>query len=396
MRWPARIVVILSLVSCGDIVPASEWTRHHDVYGHDEIAHGVAVDDNGLAYVVGRTKPRTAGEEEAFVVAYDEHGNIVWETLWGVEQPGGDVYWAVAADADVGVFAVGHTGLIVGHQDATALVRAFSPEGEELWTAGGHSETVGLGVARDVVVMSDGDVAVLGTGETGPDQDFVFWLVRYSAWGDRRWEATYADFDTTSRLATGLGLASDDSLIVAASVGGSLDEDVEPLLLRFDGDGTLLWEATPVPSGRLVDVVVDDADRIYAVGQTGGDVQARDRLIVAVTLEGQTVWSNVVAGTVDEWNLAESVALGPDEGILVGSADRGGPTQSLAGWVAEYDRDGTLLWSRILDGAGHREVFGVAAYPDGHVIAVGYEDRDNDEAFTDDAWVQRFLGGAAE
>jgi hypothetical protein len=149
-----------------DSAGAALWTTQFGSAGFD-IADGVAVDAKGNATVVGRTDgafpgQTVAGGADAFVASFDSAGAVVWTSEFGTT--GLDLARHVGLDASGNAYVVGFTeGALAGQTSAggrDAFVLAYDPSGKILWT-----RQFGTGAdddAEDLTVDAKGNSFVAG------------------------------------------------------------------------------------------------------------------------------------------------------------------------------------------------------------------------------------------
>lgn len=103
----------------------------------DDFAYAVTTDGLGNVYLAGDTKGSLAavssGDTDAFVIKYDQNGNILWGRQFGTPQY--DDVWGIRSDA-AGNYIVGETegslfATNAGHADGWSL--ALSATGSRLW-----------------------------------------------------------------------------------------------------------------------------------------------------------------------------------------------------------------------------------------------------------------------
>ncbi|MFW6132913.1 MAG: SBBP repeat-containing protein [Planctomycetota bacterium] len=117
---------------------AEQWTRQ---FGSDnwDVAQSVAADSNGNAYVTGITSGDLAGTnsglDDVFLVKYDADGNESWRRQLGTSETERGV--SVAVDAEGSAFVVGRTRGVLGDSsegEADAFLVKYDASGNHLWT----------------------------------------------------------------------------------------------------------------------------------------------------------------------------------------------------------------------------------------------------------------------
>ena len=154
---------------------------------------------------------------------------------------------------------------------------------------------------------------------------------------------------------------------------------------KFTAAGQKLWQvrlAADMGTGVYTDgwgLAVDNVDgRIYVAGRVDDEVgYSKSSLIKLNSEDGSLIWSNVY----DFGDRSDSPVVDVDSDgnpVMVGYfstdvEDNDGIT------VTKISKlDGTVVWSRLLDGQGDDEAYGMAVGPTGEVVAVGYMDQYNE------------------
>lgn len=192
---------------------------------------GIAVDAAGNIYVAGVTNatinadpsdPYTDGD--AFVAKYSSSGDELWFETLGTAAT--DTARRLAIDSAGNVYVVGLTeGALAGNAlvgDKDAFVAKYSTDGEQQWV--NQFGTTSLDEAQSVAIDSAGNVYV--TGETEGS------LFGTSFGGSDAWVVKYNDEGQT---------------IASLQIGGAADEET-------------------------YGITVDNAGKVYLVGQTTGDL----------------------------------------------------------------------------------------------------------------------------
>ena len=172
------------------------WTRRFGS-DRDDRPSDVAVDDDGNIYVVGWTRgalgrQAPSGGYDAFIRSYLPDGRLRWTRQFGTSA--GDQAEGVAVDDAGHVYVVGRTGGALpgqSHSGKTdAFVRSYGPAGTLDWTmqfgTSGADEALGVAVGGDGAFCVVGNTAGLLPGEDSQGQGGAF--VRcYDASGQLQW-----------------------------------------------------------------------------------------------------------------------------------------------------------------------------------------------------------------
>jgi hypothetical protein len=207
------------------------WTRQLGGVADDYI-HGIAIDQNGDIFVVGRTTGlligASAGDEDYFLGRYDRDGNLLMLIQNGTS--GEDRGIAVAVGPSGNAYVLGQTDGVLGASafgDTDLFVAKYDPAGVPLWIEQRGSN--GLDLAGGIAVNADGQVfvsaAVEGSLDGGVDQPYLdVAVIRYDANGTWRWTDQRGTADTD--VANGIALSPDGAPYTTGWTGGALDGNV--------------------------------------------------------------------------------------------------------------------------------------------------------------------------
>ena len=228
--------------------------------------------------------------------------------------------------------------------------------------------------AAGVAVAADGSVYVIGTtlsfGAGGRDA----FLLKYASTGSLVWQRTYGTAPSSTSSADEFGnavaVAPDGSVYITGQYG-----DGNPFLVKFDSNGTLIWQKTFGNGAFSRGVVVASDGSVYVAGGSFNDgVGQGDALLVKFSPSGALVWARTWGGPFSD--TAHDVAIGTDGGIYIA-----GDTNSFAAndaFLVKFNPDGTVAWDRdwgTTNGvtSGQTAAFGVGTGPDGGVYITGNE-----------------------
>ena len=275
------------------------------------------------------------------------------------------------------------------------------------------SETTWGGAANDVTegaaVAPDGSSYLVGlTTSFGGSAPKLF-TVKFDATGSLVWQRTW---DGPAQFSGDEGrdaaVASDGAVYVT---GSTFVDGNGALLLKFDSEGTLLWQRVFGGNASGEGVVVGSDGSVYVTG-AARDAGGADNLFVArFSPEGTVVWFK-------EWGndgfseQGQGIAIGPDGDVYVaGVAPRpDDPFQfRFDAVVLKIDPAGNLVWQRAFpDGDQTDARGGIDVAPDGSVYVGGGFQGPSGSSFVNEGlmlnitsagdlvWARRFDGGFVE
>ncbi|MBK8210359.1 MAG: SBBP repeat-containing protein [Rhodospirillales bacterium] len=163
------------------------------------------------------------------------------------------------------------------------------------------------------------------------------------------------------------------------SLAGSQQGQGDALVAKYDADGQVIWTrqlgtaAFDVAKG----VATDGAGNVYLTGETEGSLGGtnsggNDAWVAQYDTDGNVIWTGQLGTKADD--VAWGVAMGAGNVYLCGStkgslggAKKGGSDA----WVAKYDADGQVIWTRQLGTAAYDVAKGVATDAAGNVYLTG-------------------------
>lgn len=145
--------------------------------------------------------------------------------------------------------------------------------------------------------------------------------------------------------------------------------DQDAWVMKLDAQGNPLW--SKLYGGQQDDharAVLAAHDGCYLVGGFTSSPRG-GAWVFEINGKGETVWNRVLgAGARSEVNV---LVPARDGGYLVAGTTNYDSFPSSDAWVAKLDASGSLLWNRVLGGAGGDVISGIAATTAGYVLA-GY------------------------
>lgn len=264
---------------------------------------------------------------------------------------------AISSDHS-GIYATGF--IETDHDDVDILTVKLRANGAPLWTRRYSSPEHDCDRAYSICACDDAGVYVAGEtyvpDRAGIPGSWRLVVLKYSPQGKFLWarrspEPTQNDGHRIQVVPDGLG--------GCIAAGTALDgKRVSPLLLRYSGDGGLLWHRTLKHrnSASFYQMAISHDRRIYVCGDVRyecANVAAISRWrTVCIDLNGATVWDQVDMKMVKGNNSAQRILLDASGKLYIGGyvafATRGGNVPTLR--IEKRDSDGILLWQGILEG----------------------------------------------
>ncbi len=257
-----------------------------------------------------------------------------------------------------------------------------------LWTATYNSPANGLDVAQAVAFDSGGNAIVVGSsfrGDLGQDDNAT--IRKYDPSGNLVWSLSRNNPEDTSEQFYAVAVDAADNIVVAgAEYRPGLGENINILVIKYDGDGKLIWSRSHDGPASGTDigfgVAVDSQDNIVAVGQEGRTEQgsaASWQWVRKYDSGGVALWTDSFEGPdYDETNgdtVGRAVAFDANDNVVViGDTFEFGFRKAL---IRKYASTGSLLWTVLYDSDVNNRAMGhgVAVDAAGNVIVTGIEER---------------------
>ncbi len=379
------VVAFVSLIGFGPTARAtvgsnSTWTKYYSG-SHSTIAANVLPADDGGYFIVGVTNLDfntgiPAGD--VYLFRTDADGNVLWGKTYGGS--GQDAGGSVIPMSDGNLLIVGYTTSF-GDGDMDAYLIKVDQEGNELWSrtyggpldemVGGAAQTADGGylVGGNIVDPDDliADPGAAGYAGFAGRSNLV--LFKIDADGNELWSHTYASDDNI--LASSGIPTLDGGLLALATVMYYPADDDDLQLIKFDGDGNILWTRTwdeNILSGQAI-ISTADGNYLISAGYSTLDRSKDDFLFIKVDPDGNELWQSTF-GDPDVVDYGAEVAETADGGfVVVGERVRDLYTWDTEIMLVKIDENGQFLWEQTKTGS-HTMFANVFEHPDeGYVIA---------------------------
>lgn len=302
--------------------------------GSGDQAVAIALGPTGNVYVIGRSF--NAGTNNDYVVIkYDTSGNELWQVSY--DNAGQDDVPSALAVNSSGVYITGST---CGNASACdyATIKLDPLTGGQQWamtydgTATGNELDKAVGLKLDVV----GNVYVTGTS-SGASDDIV--TLKYDSNGTLLWEARY-DSGWNDRASAFAVDSVGNSYIAGMTYAGGAPSTIT---MKYDSSGNRLWEKTysgsaseTLPSA----LAIDGSGNVYVAGKTGR-VFDHDIFAVKYLSDGTIAWGHTFGTTgLDDWGVDIAVDAGGNTFVL-GAMTRGTGNTDFV--TVKYDPAGTPI-----------------------------------------------------
>ncbi len=297
---------------------------------------------------------------------------VLWETSYDGPDHREDRASAMVTDSAGNAWLAGYS--FVSDSDFQFTVAGFSPAGELLWVdrygSPLQSEDRAWAIARDsagAIVATGGTLADTATG-------WDFLTVKYSPGGERLWlrhlDLGWRGDDKPAALA----IAPGDCPVVAGAArrrGSRTDHDIA--VVKYSPAGETLWtrrwDGAAARDDQAAALAVS-TDAVYVAGKTVTTPPATDIVLLKYRLDGTLVWTRTLDGPAGATDFPAQVEHRAGHIYLGGTVTGTGTAYDWC--IAAYDTAGRRLWIHNWDDAGRTDILASFCLdPAGNVVATG-------------------------
>lgn len=216
----------------------------------------------------------------------------------------------------------------------------------------------------------------------GGRTDYDFFTLKYSPKGNLLWEARYDGPDGGADFAQCLAVCGDNGVAVAGHSCGP-DSSLDATVVRYDGEGALLWsDRYDGPAGRddyLYVSAEDPSGHLLVGGYSMGRGTEHDYLLIKYAPGGRRVWTARYNPPRNRDDILRALSLDSRGNVLVTGVDRVMETSYDAATL-KYSPDGRRIWLARYSGPGEAFDAGqdLAVGSDGCVVMTGTSDAGGD------------------
>ena len=302
-------------------------------------------------------------------LSYAQTWNIDWQHT---SQKTTLDYFADLAETPDGKFIV--LGCEGNSPKNDLYLMCYDKNGNTLWTQ--SFTTRGNDVPHRVQCMPNGDCLILA--QTGPETAPQTLLLKTDLNGIEKWRST---LDSGKQYLGNDVISLPDNGYLLCGSSNKTQQQKQLWLARYNEKGEMLWEknyAEKLQGSILSAKRLPNNDFIFSARVQGSSKNDCDIMVIRTDSLGNKIWlKQLPSPQAQEW--PECICCSPDSCFI------------LVGWVgnclndinSEYpvfdhdllvkklDRNGTVLWSRSIDGEGSEGGNAVIVRPNGHFIAAG-------------------------
>jgi uncharacterized delta-60 repeat protein len=268
------------------------WVAHYDGLGaYGSAATAIAVDEHGNTYVTGNASTPTS--DDYTTVKYDVQGKQVWVQAYDGPGNGLDYARAITIGPDGNIYVGGYSR--GEHTEYDYALVTYDTNGTPRWVARYNGPSNTSDYLDALVVDSDGNIYVTGDSY----QHAV--TIKYDPHGTQLWTARYTTSGTGSAGGNALLVDRTGNVYVAgeAILWGEMSSTSNALTLKYNADGTLLWEQMydgPAGGRDTAQAITSDQDgNIYIAGTSDGGSNTGSDFVTIHVVQAHTVLAPLVS-----------------------------------------------------------------------------------------------------
>ncbi|HET7630068.1 MAG TPA: hypothetical protein VFK03_01720, partial [Candidatus Saccharimonadales bacterium] len=282
---------------------------------------------------------------------------------------------SIVQTADGGYATAGCTGC--GSMGSNLLLTKYDSSGNVSWSRqwNGYS----MAEAGTLVQTKDGGYAIAGDTYNPGGGGYYMYLIKFDSSGNIVWRNIWGG-STYNDVAVAVAESSDGSLAVTgytASYGAAPGTTFDAFLTKFTSSGTMLWsKAFGAAAGDDYGwSVVATSDGGYALAGYGNSYTSagNDVFLARFDKDGNLLWTRTWGGAYNDY--VSSVSLTSDGGYALTGYTASYGTNPGAGFDAfliKFDSAGDLKWSKTWGSVtGDELAYGVISTSDGGYALTG-------------------------
>lgn len=277
---------------------ALQWRSFYDAgAGGADAAAGVAVDNTGNVYVIGRSQSAASGFD-VITLKYNTSGALVWQRRLDGAAHQDDRGTDITIDGAGNICITGsvNVGLFAGFTDI--LIAKYDPNGNPVFTPANYNfsgDAIDIGFA--ITTDASNNIYVTGTwgSQVTPGSiNSQFTTISLSPSGTARWIKQYGDPLGLPIEAYDIKVDNAGNILVAGKVQSTANGQYQAAIVKYNSsNGNEIWARRFTNPGSIEDIpirmAVDDSNNVYITGYTFL-ANNRDIATVKYTAAGAFSW----------------------------------------------------------------------------------------------------------
>ncbi|MEJ2615308.1 MAG: SBBP repeat-containing protein [Ignavibacteriaceae bacterium] len=293
-------------------IGVEQWRERYDG-GNIDIPQTIAVGPEGNIYVSGSSMG-TGSNYDFVTIKYNKDGQLQWIQRFNDAVNGKDSVVSMAIDRMGNIY-------VAGTSDSTASLHTFllikySSSGGRLWTKRFHNSKNDWEYAKKLIIDSKNNIYITGTGYNSNTNDDII-IVKFDTDGILQWDAIWNDSQNSMDEVTDIK-ADKNGNIYLTGYGAGNDSKNDFITLKYDSSGNQKWAVTFNSSKNTDDFAVslalDYQRNSYVVGYN----QNNSYILVKYDSNGVKLWGENLQNNASANGLPVSVFVDDKGNIFIG------------------------------------------------------------------------------
>lgn len=330
------------------------WTRKYAPTNYDRgIILGVQTDNFNNIYTCGTIR-NAAGNFDAFVSAFNQNGNIIWERFIQGAAGADDSATKILTDNSGNIYVAGIIKDSSATNSSTFLVKYNASGGlqymRKFHQTGQINASLG-GMNFDAA----GNVALCSNSFTDADHSTIY-TQKFNTFGVLQWTNS---FSTNISPLMNRNLASDvifdafGNIYFSGTVESIIFAVSDEFVVKINSSGNQVWNQiynNPSNTGdHSVDILIDNSGNTYNVGYTGRQfVNPVNTTIIKYSSAGLMQWEGIFDSPGNQLDYGKKLIIEGSSSIYtLGSVTNQGTSRDAV--LNKFNSAGNLLWQVTYD-----------------------------------------------
>ena len=341
------------------------WDKTFGGSDNDAAVSIIQTEDGGYA-ISGYTRSKGKGKADAWIIKFDEKGNIEWDKTFG--RSDNDVAFSIIQTKDGGYAISGYT-IFKNIGEADLYIIKFDEKGNKEWDKIFFESN--WDCAHSIIQTKDEGYVISGyTWSKGAGKEDA-WVIKLNNKGDMVWNKTFGGYG--SDIARSIIQTEDRGYVIIGETQSRGAGGQDAWIIKLDEQGNMEWDKTfGRTSEDWANSIIPTEDGGFTVAGWTSSMGAgkTDVWIVKLDKRGDLVWDKTFGGS--ENDEAHSI-IQTEEGdyIVVGETKSKG-AGDWDGWIIKLDKQGNIQWDKTIGGSYCDSILSITQTKDGNCVAAGW------------------------
>ena len=336
------------------------------VYGGNKYDSARAVIVTKDRYVfAGMTQSIGLGGVDMYFMQTDKNGNFKGQAAYGGK--GDDRAFAIAPILDKGFMLAGYTTSYgAGNTDVYLVKTDKAGKYVSARVFGGKGFDEAKGICSD----GAGGFMIAGSSNSFGKGDYDAYIIRVDSDGNCVWAKTFGGAGN-DRINAITPAGSGKFMAVGASDSKSKKmQDIYALVV--DVNGKLITENFygDIYADTAYSAVLTRDGNVVIAGEIGTKDRVSDIALIKTDISGKVLWENIFGGAQADY--PSQVIETRDGGLAIAANTESQGAGMTDIYVFKTDKDGKLLWDKVLGGSQDDYAAGIAEDDDGGLVVAGW------------------------